>query len=58
MTAPAAAFEDLSPAPLVDLMGLVALVSGAAAGRFNFFASSAASAACLRSAVSFQSTST
>lgn len=50
MTAPAAGFEDLRPAPLADLTGRVDPVSGPAGGRLSFFCNSAASCACFLSA--------
>lgn len=51
MTAPAAGFDDLRPAPRAALTGRDAPGSGAAppAGRLSFFCASAASAACFLS---------
>ena len=49
MTAPAAGFEDLSPAPLAALTGRATLGSTPAAGRLSCFANSTASAACFLS---------
>ena len=57
MTAPAAGFDDLRPAPRAALTGRDAPGSGAAppAGRFSFFCASAASAACFLSIIQWVS---